>query len=150
MSSFEFNGHDQGPPQDENQNLVSPKFNDVGICVNGWVCEHRWHQIFKMVQFRNVVKGTNVENYWDNGWNKIAFSRGNRGFIAFATHNDGFDENIQTGLPPGTYCDLASGGKVGNSCKKLSLTVGSDGRGQVYWPGDNEDGFVAFHVEEKL
>lgn len=150
MSSFEFNGHDQGPPQDENQNLISPKFNSDGTCNNGWVCEHRWPQIYKMVQFRNVVRGTSVENYWDNGWNKIAFSRGNRGFVAFATHNEGFDETLQTGLPAGVYCDLATGGKVGSSCAGLSLTVGGDGKGHVYWPGNNSEGFAAFHVNEKL
>jgi alpha-amylase len=28
-----------------------------GTCGNGWVCEHRWRQIYNMVEFRNVVEG---------------------------------------------------------------------------------------------
>lgn len=49
MSSFDFNGHDQGPPQDSNGNLVSPVINADGSCGGGWICEHRWRQMANMV-----------------------------------------------------------------------------------------------------
>lgn len=49
MSSFEFAGHDQGPPQDASGNLVSPTFNADGSCGGGWVCEHRYREIANMV-----------------------------------------------------------------------------------------------------
>lgn len=45
-------------------------------------CEHRWREIFNMVSFGNVVHGTPVTNWWDNGNNQIAFCRGNKGFVA--------------------------------------------------------------------
>ena len=48
-----------------------------------WICEHKWRQIFNMVRFHNVALGTSVENWWDNDGNEIAFSRGNKAFIAF-------------------------------------------------------------------
>jgi len=44
MSSFFFNNPNQGPPLS-------------GTCGDGWVCEHRWRQIFNMVEFRKVVEG---------------------------------------------------------------------------------------------
>jgi alpha-amylase len=57
MSSYYFDTHDQGPPQDSDQNILSPTISADGTCGNGWVCEHRWRQIYNMVAFRNVVKG---------------------------------------------------------------------------------------------
>ena len=51
MSSYFFNDRDQGPPN------LSPSINPDGTCGNGWVCEHRWRQIFNMVAFMNVVAG---------------------------------------------------------------------------------------------
>ena len=58
--TYYVNGHDindwVGPPHDENYNIISPQF--VGdVCINDWVCEHRWRQIANMVEFRNVAHG---------------------------------------------------------------------------------------------
>jgi alpha-amylase len=105
MSSFAFSGHDSGPPMDANENLLSPEFDAHGACVNGFICQHRWRQIFHMVQFRNVVGSAGVTNWWDNGGNQIAFSRGNRGFIAFNNGNTNMSVWLTTGLPEGTYCN---------------------------------------------
>ena len=50
-----------------------------------------------------------VENWWSNGHNQIAYSRGNSSFIAF-NRNDGYmKENLRTGLLSGEYCDVISG-----------------------------------------
>ena len=78
-------------------------------CSNGWICEHRWRQIYNMVKFRNVVGNELVSNWWNNDGNQIAFSRGNKGFIAI--NNDNFDLNqkLKTSLPQGVYCDIISG-----------------------------------------
>ncbi|KAK3867221.1 hypothetical protein Pcinc_027299 [Petrolisthes cinctipes] len=46
-------------------------------------------QIYSMVQFRNVAHGTDMNDWWDNGNNQIAFCRGDRGFIAI--NNEGYD-----------------------------------------------------------
>jgi alpha-amylase len=151
MSSFEFSGHDQGPPQDGNGNLLSPVINADGSCGGGWVCEHRWRSVANMVQFRNAVRGTLVLNWWDNGDNQIAFSRGTRGFIAF---NGQFGANmntrIRTGLPAGTYCDIISGNRVGNSCTGASFVVGSDGLVDVNIPANHADGVIAITSDSRL
>lgn len=94
MSSFDFGHSDQGPPQDGNQNIVSPGFTNEGTCTNGWVCEHRWRQVFNMIGFRNAVRGTDIDHWWDNSDQQIAFSRGNKGFIAFTNSGD-IKQNLQ-------------------------------------------------------
>lgn len=151
MSSFEFTGHDQGPPQDSTGGILSPTFNADGSCSGGWVCEHRWREISGMVKFRNTVRGTIVTNWWDNGDNQIAFSRAGRGFIAF---NGQYGQNMsvlrQTGLPAGTYCDVISGSKVGNTCTGSSITVGSDGQADINIPSNHATGVVAIHVDSRL
>ena len=55
LSCFFFDDRDQGPPHDDYYNIVSPTIKSDGTCGNGWVCQHRWRQVFNMVEFRNVV-----------------------------------------------------------------------------------------------
>ena len=151
MSSFEFLERDQGPPQDLIENLLSPTFNADGSCNNGWVCEHRWIEIANMVGFRNIVRGTNVSNWWDNGDNQIAFARGNRGFIAFnGQSGQNLSQRLQTDLSGGTYCDIISGSKVGNVCSGASFLVASDGQAEIKIPSNHATGVIAFHADSRL
>lgn len=55
MSSFAFDDKDQGPPARSNGELVGPTVNADDSCGSGWICEHRWRQIYNMVGFGNVV-----------------------------------------------------------------------------------------------
>ncbi|XP_069700676.1 alpha-amylase-like [Periplaneta americana] len=152
MSSFSFDTDtDQGPPQDGNGNIVSPSINSDGTCGNGWVCEHRWRQIFNMVGFRNVVAGTSVNDWWDDGNQQIAFCRGGKGFIAFNDeYNADLKQTLQTCLPAGTYCDIISGSKSNGSCTGKSVTVGSDGTGYIEILSSEDDGVLAIHADSKL
>ena len=77
-----------GPPHDGGYNILSPTFDADGACLGDWRCEHRWRQIANMVEFRNVVAGTALNDWWDNGNNQIAFCRGGKGFVAF--NNEGY------------------------------------------------------------
>lgn len=52
--------------------------------------------IFLKVQFRNIVNGTSMNNYWNNG-RAVAFARSGRGFFAMAKEGI-LDELLQTGL----------------------------------------------------
>ena len=78
-------------------------------CSNGWVCEHRWRQIYNMVKFRNIVGNESMANWWTNDGNQIAFSRGNNGFIAINNDNFNLNQKLKTNLPQGVYCDVISG-----------------------------------------
>lgn len=151
MSSFFFTNRDVGPPRDGQGNIVAPQFDSNGQCTNGWVCEHRWPQIAGMIAFRNVIYGTGVNNWWDNGGNQIAFSRGNRGFIAFnGQYRVDLSATIQTGMAGGTYCDIASGSKSGNSCTGATVTVQSNGFADIFIGSEASEGFLAIHAESRL
>lgn len=90
-------------------------------------------------------------NWWDNDNNQIAFSRGGRGFIAFnGQYQVNLAVTLQTGLPSGVYCDIATGTKVGSSCTGGSVTVGSDGRAAVFIDSEADEGFLAIHVDARL
>ncbi|KAF4520997.1 hypothetical protein B566_EDAN002493 [Ephemera danica] len=150
MSSFDFTDTDAGPPADVNGNIISPGINPDDTCSNGWICEHRWRQMYNMVEFRNVVEGTDVIGWWDNGNNQIAFCRGTKGFIAF--NNEGLDLNalLQTCLPPGTYCDVISGSLVGGACTGKSVTVQSDSKAIIDIAADDFDLVLAIHINAKI
>lgn len=138
-----------GPPQDTQQNIKSPIIYSDGSCGNGFICEHRLPQIANMVTFRNVVDGTTIENWWDDGDQKIAFSRGNKGFIAFSNGGD-LVERILTSLPSGTYCDVISGGLSNGTCLGKSVVVQAGGVAAVSILKNEFDGVIAIHVNSKL
>jgi alpha-amylase len=151
MSSFDFNSHDQGPPMDENENIIGATINPDKTCGGGWICEHRWRQIYNMVGFRNEVLFTGVENWYDNWSNQIAFSRGKKGFIAFnGQHNVDMKVWLTTGLPEGVYCDVISGSKIDNECTGKSVQVFADSRAEIIIYSNEDDGILAIHTGAKL
>lgn len=145
MSSFGFDDFNQGPPQDNRGNIVSPIINPDNTCGAGWICEHRWRQIYNMVRFRNAVNGTAISNWWDNGSNQIAFCRGNAGFIAFNGDQYDMTVTIKGCLPPGAYCDIVSGNLENGKCTGKVVTVQQNGEVYVDILKREEDGFIAIH-----
>jgi len=139
-----------GPPSEGNGDIRSPIINPDLTCGNGWICEHRWRQIYNMVEFRNVVAGTTLNDWWDNGNNQIAFCRGDKGFIAINGDNHALNGNFQTCLPAGDYCDVISGGKENNACTGTRVTVGSDGRANINLTNETDDPVIAIHAGSKL
>ncbi|XP_076759059.1 alpha-amylase [Xylocopa sonorina] len=150
MSSFAFQSKDQAPPQDGNGNLLSPLIRPDNTCGNGWICEHRWRQIYNMVHFRNAVRGTSVNNWWDNGSNQIAFCRGNRGFIAINGDQYDLRTNLNTCLPAGRYCDVISGSLVNGRCTGKVVNVQSNGQAYIEITKGEDDGVLAIHAGAKL
>lgn len=151
------NGHDEndwvGPPHDSNFNIVSPTIKADDSCVggpNGWVCEHRWRQIYNMAKFRNVAGATKMNDWWDNGNNQIAFCRGDKGFIAINNEGTDMRQTLQTCLPAGTYCDVISGNVVNGQCTGKTVTVGSDGKASIFIGNSEDDGVLAIHAESRI
>lgn len=107
-SGYEFTDSDAGAPAGS-------------VCFNGWKCQHLWTQIANMVAFRNTVAGTDVTNWWDNGYQAIAFGRGTKGFVAINRETFPVTQTFQTSLPAGTYCNVQENGCV-------RVTVDSSGR----------------------
>ena len=114
MSGYAFSDTDIGPPSMGPQN-----------CTNGaWVCQHRWANIANMVGFRNYVDGTSVANWWDNGNNQIAFSRGDRGFVVINNEGGTLIQTLYTGLPAGDYCNVLAGE---DACSGEIISVDANG-----------------------
>jgi alpha-amylase len=152
LSSFAFDlgvGNATGPPSDGNGNT-----NDV-VCapamefasVGQWVCEHREPYIARMVRFRRVVAGTDITGWWDNGLNAIAFSRGDKGFVAINHETSTVTIATTTTLAPGTYCDLLTGGRSGSACLGRTIIVGAGGAVQIQLTTNSA---VAIDLESRL
>ena len=132
LSSYAFDcpaGNSIGPPSDAdgNTNDVTCASSLETATIGQWVCEHRDPYILGMVAFRKVVRGTDQNHWWDDGSNAIAFSRGGQGFVAISRESVAVDTTITTGMPPGTYCDILTGGRAGASCAGTSVVVDSSG-----------------------
>lgn len=152
MSSFAFDAFDQGPPCDKNKNILSPSFDTSGNCTNGWVCEHRWREIYSMVGFMNAVQGENITSWWDNGKNQIAFSRGHKGFVVFNLDTEDMKGvNISSDIEQGFYCDVISGEKISdNQCSGKTLEVTKEKIISVDLPKNDLNGVIAIHVEQRI
>ena len=121
MSSFAFDGPDQGPPAGESGATTAVD------CDDGWVCEHRVRTTANLVGFHDQVAGTELVDWWSNGSDQIAFGRGEAGFAVF---NRGEDELVQvfaTSMPAGVYCDVTGGELDGGACTGATVTVEDDG-----------------------
>ncbi|KAL7646602.1 UNVERIFIED_CONTAM: hypothetical protein RMT77_001853 [Armadillidium vulgare] len=121
MSSYFFHDNHHGPPSD-GANTKSVIINADGTCGNGWVCEHRWPSISRMVKFRNAAGNTYKDN-WYSHEDTVAFSRGGNAFFAINKYGK-INQVFQTGMPPGNYCNIIT------NCE-TNLTVNEDGRAHV-------------------
>src|SRR5690349_2967245 len=88
-----------------------------------------------MVGFHNATRaGTTVGNWWSDGSNAIAFSRGSTGWVAI---NDGSGavgaRPFTTGLPAGVYCDVIHGDYTATTqtCSGPTVTVNGSGQATV-------------------
>jgi alpha-amylase len=152
LSSFAFDcpsENSMGPPSDaDGWTLpVTCASSLETAAVGQWVCEHRDPYILNMVGFRRRVAGTAVTNWWDNGGNAIAFSRGSLGFVAINGQATTITAVVTTGLAPGRYCDLLSGGKSGAGCAGTAVDVGSTGTVALSLPSNVA---IAVDVSTKL
>jgi alpha-amylase len=122
-SSFTFTGNDDSPPSDANGFVTNT------VCGQAWTCLDRQTGIANMVGWHNLVDGTPLRNWYDDGVNLIAFSRGEKGWIALNNHADAQTRTFHTGLRHGTYCDL-----IHASCA-VKVTVDAHGDATVTVPG---------------
>lgn len=128
LSSFAFacpSGNSTGPPSDAAGNTLSLRCaaSLETAQIGEWVCEHRDPSIRNMVGFRRVVAGTDVNRWWDDGTNAIAFSRGDKGFVAINNGPARVQATVAAGIPPGTYCDRIGGGRQGGACAGAAIVV---------------------------
>ena len=97
-----------------------------------WNCEQRRPTIMNMALFHNRTEGTAVSNWWDNGNNQIAFSRGDKGFVAINNESGSLVASVQTGLPAGEYCNILSGNDY---CSGAYIQVDGSGKASLNLAG---------------
>jgi alpha-amylase len=117
LSSYAFDcpaGNAMGPPSDASgwTTAVTCASSLETATIGQWVCEHRDPSILNMVAFRKVVAGTDVNHWWDDDANAIAFTRGDKGFVAINGAAAPLAVIVTTGMAPGNYTNAIAGDTV--------------------------------------
>ena len=125
-SGFDYSTNDQSPPADGNGFVTGT------VCGTGvWECLDRNQGVANLVGFHNATRGSAVGNWWSDGNNAIAFSRGSAGWISVNNESSAVSNSYQTGLPAGTYCDLVHGNFADGVCSGPTVVVDSTGTATV-------------------
>ncbi len=127
-AGFDFANRDDSPPADGSGHVTDT------TCGSGWECTDRIPGVAAMVGWHNTVSGTPVADWYDDGSNLIAFSRGAKGWIAINNEDAAQTKTFATGLPAGSYCDVIHGSATGGNCSGPSVTVDSSGNATVQVP----------------
>jgi alpha-amylase len=142
-ASFAFGSDtNQSPPSDANGLITNTVCNNTT-----WVCVDRYTGVRNMVAFHNYVGGAPVANWYDDGVNLIAFSRGARGFFSTNNETTAKTVTVQTGLRQGTYCDIIHGGMVAGHCTGPTVTVRGNGFATITVRSYDS---VAFTAQDRL
>jgi alpha-amylase len=118
-ASFTWNNSSDSPPADANGYVTATN------CSSGWYCTDRLTGVANMVGWHNLAltNGDPVANWYTDGTNLIAFSRGPDAWIALNNESSAQTRTFTTGLPDGTYCDIIHGSVVSGSCTGPTVTV---------------------------
>ncbi len=102
FSGYEFTKRDEGAP-----GATQTSIPDVSCAKDSkWQCTQRLTSIRGMIGFYNSVRGTKVTNWQDDDDNNVAFSRGNKGFLAINNTEEPQKVSYKTDLPDGEYCNV--------------------------------------------
>ncbi len=140
-ASFAWNTSDDSPPSDANGFITDTD------CSHGWVCIDRATGVANMVGWHNYVGDAALTNWYDDGANLIAFSRGHRGWIAINNATSAQTRTFSTGLPRGTYCDIIHGNVSNGHCTGPTVQVNAGGNATVTVGAKNA---VAFDIADRV
>ncbi|KFI57566.1 type I pullulanase [Bifidobacterium choerinum] len=124
LSDYKYDDDAAGAPGATETSVPDVDFDQACSTKDGdWNCQQRWTTTRGMIAFHNYVDGTSVSGWQDDGANNIAFSRGDKGFVAINNSTEDKDAEYATSMPDGEYCDVyavqdcsktvtVSGGKV--------------------------------------
>ncbi|MFF3595975.1 carbohydrate-binding module family 20 domain-containing protein [Kitasatospora indigofera] len=129
-SGFRFANKDDSPPADANGYVT-----DTNCSNNTWTCTDRDQGIANMVGWHNAARGQSVANWWDNGGNAIAFSRGDKAWVAINNSATAVTQTFTTGLAAGTYCNVIHGDvTAAGTCTGGTVTVDAAGKATTTVP----------------
>jgi alpha-amylase len=141
-SSFTWKVSDDSPPSNADGIIT-----DTDCDSSAWACVDRDPGVLGLVSFHNRVGHARVTNWWDDGQNLVSFNRGRTGFVALNNDKAAASRTFATGLPAGTYCDVAHGTKSGNSCSGPTVKVDAAGQAAISVPAKSA---VAFTSADRL
>ncbi|KIY46805.1 glycoside hydrolase family 13 protein [Fistulina hepatica ATCC 64428] len=104
----------------------------AGMCsahggMSGWLCQHRWPQMAGMVGFRKNVGDAPMTDWVSPANDRIAFGRGNFGFVAINNDDAAWPATFVTSLPNGKFCEVSAVGVHAvtseESCGGVSVVV---------------------------
>jgi len=121
-----------------------------------WDQQHRWGEIANMVEFRNQTQSKwQVDDWITDGTDRIAFHRGDRGFIAINRNNsNAWTGTFKTGMSAGRYCNVINGLLTADrkNCTGTVVTVNVDGTTNLTISSMGQIGIpaVAIHAGQKI
>jgi len=116
FSGYKWTDKDAGAP-----GATATSVPDASCSNEAWTCTQRSREISGMVGFHNAVAGTPVTNWWDDGNNRIAYGRGDKGFVTLNNTGEATTRTYQTSLPAGQYCDVIAS-SVTECTKKYTVS----------------------------
>ena len=75
-----------------------------------------------------------MANWWTDGGNAIAFSRGASAWVVINAESSAVIRTFGTGLPAGSYCDVITGTPAGGGCTGTLVAVDAAGQATVTVP----------------
>lgn len=107
ISDYKFTSRDQGAPGATEDEVPDVDFSkECSTNDSEWNCQQRWTPIRGMIAFHNYAYGTKVSDWQEKGSDVIAFSRGEKAFIAMNNEDKSVTEEFETSMPNGDYCDV--------------------------------------------
>lgn len=153
MSSYFFDGHDQGPPSTPVHRgksvacggaptaLVQSAMNVTAPMGAPWVCEHRWTAVANMVAWRKSAGTNDVTNFQASAvGDQIGFCRGSTACVALNRGSSSWSASLTFSVPAGKYCNVIQSDDL-SLCP--TVEVASDGSVKFEVP---PLGAVAVHV----
>ncbi len=132
-TGYEFNFvTDAGPPRGDGSRVQ-----DAKCGTPPWTCNHRSPANVGMIQFHKAVGDAPVTTMAEG--NLVGIQRGGHGFVAINAGEGATAVPWETGMAPGSYCNLA----VPGCTEKVS--VGDDGKITSEVPGDTVVAIAATH-----
>ncbi|MDE5641400.1 MAG: alpha amylase C-terminal domain-containing protein, partial [Bifidobacterium castoris] len=107
LYDYRFSDRDAGAPGATDTSVPAVDFDKACASDGGdWSCQQRRAPTRGMMAFHNHVHGTKVEGMQEPTSSVIAFSRGDKSFVAFNNDDDAYDHEFTTTMPDGEYCDV--------------------------------------------
>ena len=108
MSSYHFATESSGPPSSGGvTNSVWVDGEPAGCNGAEFVCEHRRPAMRNLARLRELAGSEPLTDWWDDGNQRIAFGRGDRGYVALNAASNTINRAWSTSMAPGTYCNVA-------------------------------------------